>query len=315
MIIPYPYDRTGAGATASGGAVLGERGVFTWLRDGRLYQRAMTVRGAFLDSAKVRSMSVLSDGTALHTTAHAGGTQTVSNGGLADGVVVNSGGRLFVSSGGTAASVSVNLYGSVTVQGGVLSGGEVNSGGTAYLSSSATADGIAVSAYGSLLCDGANNIRNCSIASGGRLVTGSGASVEHLTVHSGASFSCVGGMSATSISVQSGGILFVNSGAKCLDAEITQGARLQPYVVGNDGETVLTGSGPDGEFSVSNGTATSFTVGSGAGLQLYYYGSALGTTLTSGGSMVVSFGAVAEHNTIRPYGRLYVYSGGTARDT
>ena len=50
MIIPYPYDRTGAGAAIpSGGAVLGERGVFTWLRDGRLYQRAMTVRGAFLD--------------------------------------------------------------------------------------------------------------------------------------------------------------------------------------------------------------------------------------------------------------------------
>ena len=89
MIIPYPYDRTGAGAaTASGGAVLGERGVFTWLRDGKLYQRAMELDGVFLNSAKVRSMAVLSDGTARNTTVHTGGTQTILNGGVAEGVTV-----------------------------------------------------------------------------------------------------------------------------------------------------------------------------------------------------------------------------------
>ena len=92
MIIPYPYDRTGAGAAVpSGGAVLGERGVFTWLRDGKLHQRSMEIDGVFLNSAKVRSMAVLSDGTARNTTVHTGGTQTILDGGVAEGVTVTVG--------------------------------------------------------------------------------------------------------------------------------------------------------------------------------------------------------------------------------
>ena len=49
MIIPYPYNRTGANTSATeGGPVLGERGVFTWLRGGQLHQRAMELDGVFL---------------------------------------------------------------------------------------------------------------------------------------------------------------------------------------------------------------------------------------------------------------------------
>ena len=143
MAIPYPYDRTGAQAdVAGGGAVPGERGVFTWLRNGSMYQRAMRLDGVFMNSAKVRSMAVLSDGVARHTTVHSGGTQTVSNGGLADGIVVNSGGRVYVSSGGTAADVSVNIHGQVTAySGAAVSGGEVNPSGTIALSGGASAAG------------------------------------------------------------------------------------------------------------------------------------------------------------------------------
>ena len=128
MIIPYPYDRTGAGATIpSGGTVLGERGVFTWLKDGKLYQRAMELDGVFLNSAKVRSMAVLSDGTARNTTVHTGGTQTILNGGVAEGVTVTVGGRVFVSSGGAASDVSVNSGATATVSsGGLVSGCEIN---------------------------------------------------------------------------------------------------------------------------------------------------------------------------------------------
>ena len=318
MKIPYPYNRTGAGPeTASGGPVPGERGVFTWLRNGGMYQRGMTLDGVFLDSAKVRSMAVLSDGTALHTTAHYGGTQTVLSGGLADGVVVNSGGRMVVSSGGTARDVSINYngYASAYGEGAVISGGEINSSGTIQLLSGAQASGITVSAYGNLYGESSNRFADCVLASGGRFSPGNSATVEHLTVCSNATFSCVQRMSARNISVQSGGYLYISSGAKCLDAEVALGGRIFPYVTGHDEETVLTGSGPKGAFSVSGGVASNFILEGGASLPLYYYGSAMDTTLSSGGSLYVSFGAVAERNTVCQYGRVIVYSGGTALNT
>jgi len=318
MAIPYPYDRTGARTdVAGGGAVPGERGVFTWLRNGSMYQRAMRLEGVFLNSAKVRSMAVLSDGVAIHTTVHSGGTQTVSSGGLADGAVVNSGGRMVVSSGGTARNVSINYNGYVSAYGGgaVISGGEINSSGTIYLLSGAEAAAITVSAYGNLYGENSHRFTDCVLSSGGRFSAGSNATVEHLTVCSNATFSCYQRMSARNISVLSGGYLYAGSGAKCLDAQIAQGGRIVPYVVGHDEDSVLTGSGPHGEFSVSNGTARNFTLEGGAALQLYYYGSAVSTTLSSGGSVFVSFGAVAEHNTVCSYGRVFVYSGGTALDT
>ena len=318
MKIPYPYNRTGAGPeTASGGPVPGERGVFTWLRNGGMYQRGMTLDGVFLDSAKVRSMAVLSDGTALHTTAHYGGTQTVLSGGLADGVVVNSGGRMVVSSGGTARDVSINYngYASAYGEGAVISGGEINSSGTIQLLSGAEASGITVSAYGNLYGESSNRFADCVLSSGGRFSPGNSATVEHLAVCSNATFSCVQRMSARNISVLSGGYLYISSGAKCLDAEIAPGGRIFPYVAGHDEETVLTGSGPKGAFSVSGGVASNFILEGGASLPLYYYGSAMDTTLSSGGSLFVSFGAVADRNTVCQYGRVVVYSGGTALNT
>ena len=109
MIIPYQYNKMAAGATVhSAGAVMGSRGVFTFLSNGSCNQSAMTMQNRYLIYSNISRMEVSSGGVALNTTVNYGASVCVKSDGIASSTTVNSGGNLIVSSGGYAKDTELN---------------------------------------------------------------------------------------------------------------------------------------------------------------------------------------------------------------
>ncbi|MBQ7651747.1 MAG: hypothetical protein IJS15_12360, partial [Victivallales bacterium] len=123
-----------------------------------------------------------------------------------------------------------------------------------------TAAMVSVQSSGWLSCGEGASIGGLALSSGARTYFLPGTTLADVTVSSGAVLSCNERISASGVSVLQGGQLYANSGAKCLDVAVESGGIVVPYVLGHDEDTVLTGSGPGGEFSVSNGTASGFRI-------------------------------------------------------
>ena len=153
MIIPYQYNKMGAGAAVidPNRAVAGSRGVFTYLRNGSCNQSGMVMQRRFLASSKISRMEAYSAGTALYTTVHHGAGVTVHNGGVVSSTVVNSYASVLVNSGGTALDTELNSSGCLYVNsGGYARGGNIHSRGYVYVSATGTAAGFHVSYGGGL---------------------------------------------------------------------------------------------------------------------------------------------------------------------
>src|SRR5574344_931625 len=99
MIIPYQYNKMGAGGVVTGPTPKRyERGAFTFLSNGSCNQSGMTIRNAYLVYSKTSRMEVYSDGVAANATVNVGGSIFMSAGAIATSAVVNSGGRIYISS-------------------------------------------------------------------------------------------------------------------------------------------------------------------------------------------------------------------------
>ena len=321
MLIPYQYNKMATGAVVidPNRASYGIRGVFTFLQNGSCNQSGMTMPERYLISGNVSRMEIFSGGTALQTTVNYGAGVFVQSGGVLSSTVVNSNGNIQVSSGGTAVDTELNYSGQLHVSnGGAAQGGHIHSGGRVYASADALVGGFHLSTGAGLYGKGANVTFDRTVISiGADFSAGqfSEVNVLHTTITPNASFWCHSGMNVTHTTVMSNAMLHLSSGAKCFDVILEAGGKISHGVWGHDSETEVTGSNQYGSFYTRNGTACNYVLASGQNQQLFYYASALSTLISSGGTQFVSFGAVAQYNTILSQGRQIIFSGGMALDT
>ena len=199
MIIPYQYNKMAAGATVhSAGAVMGSRGVFTFLSNGSCNQSAMTMQNRYLIYSNISRMEVSSGGVALNTTVNYGASVCVKSDGIASSTTVNSGGNLQVSSGGYAKDTELNYSAYCYISPGAsASGGNIHSSGRLYASSNTEINGIHVSYGGGLYGQGTSVYFNSIVVSSGadfNAGASSGVRVENTTITSNASMSCYSGV-------------------------------------------------------------------------------------------------------------------------
>ena len=321
MLIPYQYNKMAAGATVidPNRAIYGTRGVFTFLRNGSCNQSCMTMQERYLVSSNISRMEVSSAGLALRTTVGQNASVLVKSGGVVSSSIVNSGANIQVSSGGYAKDTEINYSGYLYVSpGGSASGVNIHSRGYAYIYSNASVCNADVSYGAGLYGQGTSITFDSTVVSSGadfNAGQSSGVQVLHTTITQNASFWCYNGMNVTHTTVMPGAYLGVSSGGKCYDVTVGSGGRINHGVWGHDSETVVTGSNQYGSFYLSNGTACNYVLADGMDQQLYYYASALSTVMSSGGSQFVSFGAVAQYNTIFSQGYQRIFSSGRAMDT
>ncbi len=321
MLIPYQYNKMAAGGTVidPNAAKYGSRGVFTFLRNGSCNQSAMTIRNRYLVSSAVSRMEVSSAGLALNTTVNYGASVFVRDSGTASATVVNSGGNVQVSFGGVAIDTELNYNGYLYVSPvGSANAGNIHSGGRVCAYSNTGIRGFHVSLGGSLYGQGSNvTFDGITVSSGANFTPGNspGVAVLNAVVDSNASVWCQNSNVFSHATVMSGGFLGVSSGGKCFDAIVASGGRVNHGVWGYDGETSVTGTNHLGSFYTVNGTACNYVLMGGQDQQLYYYASAISTVMSSGGSQFVSFGAVAQFNTIFQGGYQRVLSSGLSLDT
>ena len=222
-------------------------------------------------------------------------------------------------SGGTALETILNSQGYCSVSlGGWGSGMNIHSRGYVYVCSNASVCNAHVSYGGGLYGQGTSaTFESIVVSSGADFNAGQsvGVEVQHTTITQNASFWCYSGVNLSHTTVMPGAFLGVSSGGQCYDVTVASGARIYHHVWGHDSETLVTGSNMFGSFYTSNGTACNYVLVSGQDQQLYYYASAISTIMSSGGSQYVSFGAVAQYNTIMSSGRQFIYSYGSALDT
>jgi autotransporter passenger strand-loop-strand repeat protein len=269
-------------------------------------------------------------GSAVTNTVASGGSQTIQAGGRATGTVVQTGGTETVAVSGMTTSASIT--GTETVYGSAVSG-TVNVGGTQTVMSGAQVTGTTVygteNVYGSATSD--------TINSGGTLVLQSGAVASDITVNSGGSIALDGGTLASvnlgigasidattlgftngeHVSVSSSGVLTITSAdglSTLATIQLTGNYAGDLFQVASDGSggTIITNTGIPAELA--SGTTVSSAVVS-AGSPTAVYGSAVDTTITSGGVQQINSGGVASGTQIADGGTQVVSSGGTAVQT
>jgi autotransporter passenger strand-loop-strand repeat protein len=215
--------------------------------------------------------TLTSGGVELGGTVSAGGTLSAGSGGMADGVKLRSG-TLSVTTSGTADGTIVNAGGNedVTGNGAVASGSKVGTRGTETLS----AGGVEL---GGTVSGGTVNVASGGVASGEQVTSGT--------------ISVTAGGTADATSVQLGGQEVVTgSGAVASGSNI--GA--------NGTETITSGGEEEGGTVTALGTVS---VGSG--------GTISGETIAAGGTATLAAGATASNTTLSG-GTLVLSSGADA---
>lgn len=239
-------------------------------------------------------------GTALSTTIAAGGTAQIFGKGI--DTTLRSGGGELISSGGSAANITVSSGGAAVVfSGGAATNTELTSGGSLVVFPGATA--LGTTGPGTVL-------------SGGVVLynPGSGLNVyatnaSNLTVNSGGTEYIFGGGKAVSTSVGSGGIESVLSG----------GSAVSTFVASAGSENVSAGgatrfTADDYLQEVGSGAVTSFTAILSDGVA-DVTGSAISSTISSGGQEIVSSGAVTSGTVVSSGGIERISGGGVASIT
>jgi O-antigen biosynthesis protein len=151
-------------------------------------------------------------GTAIATSALAGGVVTILSGGVGSGSLVGSGGLIFVSSGGLAAASVVSSGGVIEVlSSGATSGTTIVSGGIEYVLSGGVASG--------------------SMANGGVIMVGgtsaSGGVATGAHVYAGGFIEILSGGVASATSISNGGQEIVYSGGTTINTTVLSGGSLE----------------------------------------------------------------------------------------
>lgn len=235
-----------------------------------------------------------------------GSVLTLSAGISAGPVTVQSSGILIVS-GGTANNTSV-FDGGVA---GVMTGGAMNtvnmSGGNLTIGSAGQANDVTLTDSASLFVQSAGKGNNIN-AQNGSIAVASGANVSGVQVGSGAEMNISKGGIASGITVSAGGTVGkFTQNAETATIAAMNGSAFAGAVTGLNaigdmttvsGANVTGGKFASGTFNVQDGTVSGLTVGNSGVMNVTSNTASVnGTTLTSGGSMMLNDNAKAT-NTI-----------------
>jgi autotransporter passenger strand-loop-strand repeat protein len=242
----------------------------------------------------------------------AGQTFTVSSGQTAEDIVVLSGGILAVESGGRA-NDSVILGGGLALVsgGGVASGTLVSSTGTVEILAGGTGLATVVSNGGLELIFSGGTASNTTVQSGGtEYVYGTAVGVS---IQSGGAGRVEAGGVVSGGGVSAGGTETVSSGGLTRGVTVSaQGIEIVSSGGTASGTTVLSNG-----VALNQGTMVDETLSGGVGYVLSG-GAQSATTVTQGGTLVVSAGGVASGTTVRSGGSVQDYGatvGGTVSAT
>jgi autotransporter passenger strand-loop-strand repeat protein len=276
-------------------------------------------------------------GTAIGDVVDSGGAEYVGTSATASGTVVNSGGTQQVGGSttwsyyhGLSAGVSATM--STNLSGGVASNTTVSSGGTENVSSGGTASSIVINDGGNEYVYSGGVANDTTVNSGGALYD-SGTTTGTILDASGAVNSAIedvySGATAVSTTITSGGIMTVFSGGTATDTIISGGSNAGALYVSSGGSSLnatitdgnlydsgtTTGTTLIVSYERAYGTAVSTTISSGGKMTVFSGGTATDTTVSSGGTENVNSGGVASGTTISSGGVLDILSGGSATDT
>ena len=210
------------------------------------------------------------------------GTAFELKNGIASNFVLYSSGYMTVKSGGTANNTTVNYWGKMMISSGGSANYIVNSNGTIY-----NYGGIVNSTilYG-------NREQRTHVY--GELIISSGGSANYTTINSDGRLSVING-NINYTSVNSGGYISIESGGYAKGVAISSGGIINGFTLQ---ERIWYNEISDGIFSISSAVIHSGNIG------IIFGGSAVFTTVNSGGNMVISSGGV--HS-----GSLIIQDGGS----
>ncbi|EFM2163618.1 autotransporter outer membrane beta-barrel domain-containing protein [Escherichia coli] len=248
----------------------------------------------------------VSGGSATDTTINRNGRQYISSGGSATKTTVNSGGRQHVYKNGNVTETIIMDGGRLQVEaGGSASMITQNSGGAVVTNTSADLSGT--NAKGSFSIGGGSAV-NMLLENDGYLTVYSGHQASDTTVGSSGTLKVRSGGNAIETTIISGGMLQVEAGGSA--SKVTQNSG--GAVVTNTSAD-LSGTNAKGNFSIAGGSASNMLLENGGSLTVLYGHQATGTTINSGGDMMVE--GIATDTTINSNGLLHVSSGGSVTGT
>ncbi len=299
--------------------------------------------------------STTTGGTATGTVVNSGGAEYVGTNATAVDTTVTSGGTqqvggstewsyyYQVSSGVAGATMSTNLSGGI-VSGTILSAGTPHGSGTEttqIVGSGGTAIGTTLESYAVQRVSAGGVASGTTVDSGNVAVINTGGTGVGTVVNNGGLEQIAGGAASAS-TINSGGVETVVSG-EALGTTLSGGVQIaggtqsstllgSAALTGTASGTIVDAGGT--QYVGSGATVTDATVGSGGTQQIggtttYAYdyapgttisvnlgaGVASGTTVSNGGTEIVSSGGTASGTTVSSGGVMEVFSGGTITGT
>ena len=229
------------------------------------------------------SATLHSGTSANETTVENFGALYIYESGSATATAVKSGGNLYVSSRGTASRTTVESDGNLYISSGGAADTVLLNGGWMCVDAGGSASEIAVNDGGSVSLFGTAakiTVSGADRWTCGELYVFSGGSASEIAVNNGGWLCVAEGGSAAALTVDGGGMLYVSSGGTA---------------------TGIRENG--GSVDVAEGADVTFAANEFSGLTL------------ADGSATLHSGTIANSTTVRTGGELYVYDGGTARET
>ena len=328
MKIPFRYNPMGndQGQDVPGGAVMGVRGCFTFLQNGKCNQSAMAMSGRTLRAGKIYSMAVSSQGTAQAVRIYNGASIRIE-GGTASGVELMSSATLNMS-GGTASGIDGGYSCNINItQGeahGIAMGNSCNLNMIGGMASGVAMDGERANIYvssGAVLqdCQMNNSSQYVNIQSGGTasglifksgysktLNVSSGGTARNVSLGEYMSFYAVNGADIAGMTMGGSATLTVSSGAAVTGIDMAEGARINIYPGGEtDDRFRIEGTGARGSFSGNGSHISNVAIGLGS---IGNYGTAEDCQFYQ--NFILQAGAMATRTTWGPhnssaYGTIY----------
>lgn len=324
MRIPFKYNPMGSDPNqdVSGGALVGVRGCFTYLPNGRCNQSAMSMTTKTLRASNLPRIVASASGTVSRMRMYAS-TYATANAGTLTGVEMMSSARLNIQNGGTVSGLDMGEYCTCQIESGGGVATDITMGGSAYMAiqSGGTASGVSAMGYranitvssgGRLLdatIDGGDSayvyVSSGAYASGICLSSGysrffdvaSGGTAHDIAIGVNMSMRVPDGAEVSKISMASAATLIVSRNAVANDITIADGGRIALYT---DGETddrfSVNGTCARGSFSADSMTVSNVPIAYGSAAN---YASVVDCQVFSNFSL--SAGAKASRTTWGPY--------------
>lgn len=307
MKIPFQYNPLGNDASQDepSGAILGVRGVFTYLDNGKCNQSAMSMSGKVLASNSVRRMIVSNSGVASNVRQYSSTSVSVMSGGSLTGLEIMSYGGASIF--GNVESVNIASRGSMYLNDGAVatSVSIYDREGYLHVSSGAQATGVSVATSAYCYVYGGAFLSNANFSNGARVTLSAGCSVkgvvdngsfdvssgvnmEDVTINDGGYVNVQENGNVSGISVVSGGNLNVQNNGIASNVSFANGGKLSMAIGETDSATKIDGVNANGSFLVESGVASNVILHSG---NITDYASCVGCEVMYGGRVSFNNGA------------------------